>query len=91
MLSFQEIADKLSAFMGRALPFKDIPGSAMLEGLLKVGWPPRLAHSAVTYLELIKAGRMAVKPGVPQVLGRPARGFDAWMEANAAALRSAAS
>lgn len=49
---------------------------------------PKQAQAVVKYFGEVKAVKMVVDPTVRQVLGRPARRFDDWMNANAAALRA---
>jgi uncharacterized protein YbjT (DUF2867 family) len=88
LLSFQQMIDKLAAFTGAKLAFVDTPAEAALDGLIKGGVPPKQAEALLVYFSLIKAGRMTVEPATAEVLGRPARRFDDWIAANAAALRS---
>jgi uncharacterized protein YbjT (DUF2867 family) len=87
LLSFQEMADKLSAFTGTPLVYVDVPQAAALEGMLNAGMPPKQAEAVVVYFGEVKAGRMVVQPAVAEVLGRPGRSFEDWMRNNAAALR----
>jgi uncharacterized protein YbjT (DUF2867 family) len=85
-LSFQEIIDKLSAFTGAPLVYVDVPEAAALEGMLSAGMPPKQAEAAAVFFAEVKAGKMVVQPAVAEVLGRPARSFDDWLQNNAAAL-----
>lgn len=87
MLGFQEMTDKLAAFTGQKLVFADTPATATLGGLIQAGVPPKQAEAVVKFFGLVKAGRMKVEPMIAEVLGRPARRFDDWIAANAAALR----
>jgi uncharacterized protein YbjT (DUF2867 family) len=88
LLSFQEMVDKLSAFTGAPLVYVDVPEAAALEGMLSAGMPPKQAEAAVVFFAEVKAGKMVVQPTVAEVLGRPARSFDDWLQNNAAALRA---
>jgi hypothetical protein len=69
------------------LVYVDVPGAAALEGMLSAGMPPKLAEAAVTFFSEVKAGKMVEQPAVAEVLGRPARSFDDWLQNNAAARR----
>jgi uncharacterized protein YbjT (DUF2867 family) len=89
LLSFRDLVDKLAAFTGASLAYVDVPDAAALEGMLSAGMPPRQAEAALTYFAEVKAGKMVVQPTVAEVLGRPARSFDDWLRANAAALGAA--
>lgn len=88
LLSFQEMIDKLSAFTGKPLVYVDVPEADALAGMIGSGVPPRQAEAVVKFFGEVKAGKMVVEPTVHRVLGRPARRFDDWMNANAAALRA---
>jgi uncharacterized protein YbjT (DUF2867 family) len=88
LLGFQEMIDKLSAFTGRSLVYVDVPAAAALEGMVGSGVPPRQAEAVVKFFAEVKAGKMVIEPTVSEVLGRPARRFEDWMNANAAALRA---
>jgi len=81
------MVDKLSAFTGAPLVYVDVPEAAALEGMLSAGMPPKQAEAAVVFFAEVKAGKMIVQPTVAEVLGRPARSFDDWVQNNAAALR----
>ena len=87
LLSFQEMIDKLSAFTSAPLVYVDVPEAAALEGMLSAGMPLKQAEAAVVFFAEVKAGKMIVQPTVAEVLGRPPRSFDDWLQNNAASLR----
>jgi (4-alkanoyl-5-oxo-2,5-dihydrofuran-3-yl)methyl phosphate reductase len=87
-LSSAEYADKLSVAVGRPIRHVDIPADAFRDAMLKAGVPPVVLEPVTGFYAMVKAGQLTmVTPGVEQVLGAPARTFDAWAEDNAPAFR----
>ncbi len=79
---------RLSAAIGKPLKYVDVPEATAREGMLASGVPPALADSMLRYFAGVKAGKISPPtPTVAEVLGRPARTFDQWLNENAAALK----
>lgn len=74
---FRELASKLSAAVGRAIEYVDIPSSALREQLANQGLPSHVIEELVVRQADIAAGKAGqVSDDVTRVLGRPARTFD---------------
>lgn len=87
-LSTGEQVAKIGAAIGRPLRFVDVPPAAAREGMLKSGMPALLADALLEYMALTRAGNAAIlTTTVADVLGRPARTFDAWLHDHVAAFR----
>ena len=89
LLGFGELTERLAAFTGASLVYVDVPEAAAREGLISAGILPEHAEVIMRYFSAMREGRMTVLPTVAEVLGRPARRFDDWLQANAAELGSA--
>ncbi len=88
LLSAGEQVAKIGAAIGRPLRFVDAPPEAARAGMLKSGMPPLLVDALLELMAQVRAGQTAlISPAVAEVLGRPARTFDAWLHDHAAAFR----
>ncbi len=89
-LTMGEQVAKIGAAIDRPLRSVDVPADAARAGMLKSGMPPRLVDALLELMAVARAGHSAiVSPAVAEVLGRPARTFDAWLHDHVAAFRSA--
>jgi hypothetical protein len=62
--------------------------AAAREGMLKAGMPPLHADALLELMARVRAGQAAtVMTTVADVLGKPARTFDAWVHDHVAAFR----
>jgi uncharacterized protein YbjT (DUF2867 family) len=87
-LSTAEQVAKIAAAIDRPLRFVDVPPAAAREGMLKAGMPALLADALLEFMALARAGHGAtITTTVADVLGRPARTFDAWLRDHVAAFR----
>jgi len=88
LLSTADQVAKVGAAIGRQLLFLDAPVEGARKGMLKAGMDPRLVDALLELLGNVRAGNTAfVSPTVAEVLDRPARTFDAWVQDNVAAFR----
>jgi uncharacterized protein YbjT (DUF2867 family) len=79
---------KISAAIGRPLRFVDVPPEAARDGMLEAGMHPLLVDALLELMARVRAGHGAtVSTAVADVLGRPARTFDAWLHDHVAAFR----
>jgi uncharacterized protein YbjT (DUF2867 family) len=87
-LSMAEVAEHLSAATGKTVRYVDIAPQDYLAGNLAVGMPAFLADGLVELYAERRAGKESnVYPLVEQLLGRPARSFQAFATQNAAVFR----
>jgi uncharacterized protein YbjT (DUF2867 family) len=85
-LSYAELAKKLTTATGKAVSYQDIPADVLLHGFLSAGFHPPTAESFIAMFVGVRQGRIFPPTRtVENLLGRPARSFDDWAEANAAA------
>jgi uncharacterized protein YbjT (DUF2867 family) len=87
-LSHGEMAEKLSAALGRRIDFVDVPPETMRETLIKVGLPGWQADDYAHY-SLSEAAE--VTTGVQDATGRPSRSFDEFANDYAHVFSSSAS
>ena len=80
----------LSELLGRELAVQDVPIAATVAQLGLYGVPPWTAERLGELFELYAAGHAALVSGdIQEVLGRPARNFRSWAEANLGAFSGA--
>lgn len=80
LLSFAEVAQRISALTGKPLKFVDVPEVTWRQEMLSAGAPPHVVESLLCYFaEGIKGGRTnQLTSTVAELLGRPARTLDEW-------------
>ncbi|XYH93312.1 SDR family oxidoreductase [Sorangium sp. So ce1128] len=87
-LSMREQVAKIAAAIDRPLRFVDVPSAAARDGMLKAAMPPGMVDAILEYMAHVRAGEAATTTTtVADVLGRPARTFDAWIHDHVAAFR----
>jgi uncharacterized protein YbjT (DUF2867 family) len=75
-LTHADMAARLSAAVGRPITFVDIPPAAMHDALLGAGFPRWQAEGLLEdYAHYRRDEASAVRPGVQQATGKPARSF----------------
>ena len=75
-LTHAEMAARLSEAVGRPITFVDIPPAAMQDALLGAGFPRWQAEGLLEdYAHYRRDEASAVRPGVQQATGKPARSF----------------
>ncbi|MFC4012756.1 NmrA family NAD(P)-binding protein [Nonomuraea purpurea] len=84
LLTFAEVAAELSKATGREIAFVRVTSEAYVAGAVAHGVPQEAAEGLARLFTDILDGRNAqVADGVRQALGRPARDFTAFAQANA--------
>jgi uncharacterized protein YbjT (DUF2867 family) len=88
-VSFREAVGKLGGAIGRPLRYVDAPRDAARAGMISEGVPSSQADALLMLFDGIKAGN-AYPPTatIAELLGRPARSFDEWLEDHTDALRA---
>ena len=80
-LSFDEAAAVLAARLGHDVRYLDLPPDEFVAGAVAAGVPADYAALLAALFEVVRNGwDEHTSDGVPQVLGRPARPFDAWAD-----------
>jgi len=79
-LSFQEVAQKLAAAMGRPVTYQDVPLATVRQELAATGLPAWLVDVRMEFATALRDGyAVAVTDTVQAVTGQPARTFDAFV------------
>ncbi len=87
-LSDTQIAEKLSAILGRTVTYMVVPDDAMRQGLLSAGLPDWYADSLVKLYQFYRQGGGAsVTPDLEQLIGRKPRTMNAYLQENAEAFK----
>ncbi len=90
-LTFDEVAQKLSAAAGRPIRYVPVPPSAALDGMLKAGMPSWEAQALTELYGVFAAGKAAgVTSTIRDVLHRPPRTFDEFAKEFVAVLNALA-
>jgi len=89
-LSTADIAERISAVCGKPIRHVDIPESAFRDGMQAAGLPPPMIAMQLEYCAAVKEGRVDILArDVEELLGRPPRGYTAWVQDHGAAFRAA--
>lgn len=76
-LSHQEMAAKLSAALGRAIEFVDVPPEAMRQALNHIGFPEWQVEGLIEdYSHYARGEAASVESGIQDATGKPPRSFD---------------
>lgn len=87
-LTYDEVASKLSAVVGREVKYVDLPPDQLQGGLTAAGIPADYANKLLDLNRHYKENQMSrVTTDVKAVTGREARSFDDYARDNAAAFR----
>ncbi len=79
LLSVPDQVAQLAAELGRTVTTVDVPPHAVRQQLVRAGFDPSIADSAVDGYQLVRDGGNAViTDDVDRILGHPARAFRAW-------------
>jgi uncharacterized protein YbjT (DUF2867 family) len=85
-LSYHEVADKLSAVLGRSIRYVDVSPEAALDSMLKAGMPEWNARAVTELYGVFAAGQAAETTNtVEQITGRGPISFDQFARDHAAA------
>lgn len=87
-LTQAQVAEKIGKVAGRSVSYIDIPSSALVENMKKMGMPAWLAEDFGKMSDWL-ATDQAAQPmdTVEKITGRAARTFDAWLSDNGAAFK----
>jgi uncharacterized protein YbjT (DUF2867 family) len=87
-LTTAEMVEKISKAIGKPIKAIDTPEAAARSGMLAQGMPHVLVEAILEMMALVRGGfRDRPTPVVEEVLGRPARTFDAWLQEHLTAFR----
>ncbi|MAT97070.1 MAG: NAD(P)-dependent oxidoreductase [Anaerolineaceae bacterium] len=82
-LSFSQIAEKLSAYLGKPVVYSRISDAMAWQNMLANGVPAHTAHNYLTLFQFHRQGGGAVLTGFIEILtGRPARTLDGFIAEN---------
>jgi (4-alkanoyl-5-oxo-2,5-dihydrofuran-3-yl)methyl phosphate reductase len=88
-LTTEQQVNILGDVLGRPLKYVNVPDNAARDSMLGMGIPPKYADALIgLYQTLRSIGRIEPTQGVKNVLGREARSFRQWAEANAGAFQA---
>ena len=87
-LTTAEMVAKISKALGKPIQAIDAPEAAARSGMLAQGMPLVMVEAILELMALVRAGyRDKPTAVVEEVLGRPARTFDAWLQEHVTAFR----
>lgn len=82
-IGFPDMVARIAAATGKPLSLVDVPPEAVYEGMVASGLPETQARGLLSYFEAIRTDRIyAPTETIKQLLGRPPRTFDQWVEAH---------
>lgn len=89
-LTYTQIAEHLSAQLGRQITYVDVPDGAARQSMVSMGLSPWLAEGMITLYHMFKSnGSTAlVLDTVERLTGRPPRNLAAYLKENEAAFKS---
>lgn len=88
LLAMSEMVNIIAGVIGKPLKYTSIPAFAAKGWMLKSGMDKVLVNALLEMLASLRKNHGAVlTDGVPQVLGRPARTFEAWCREHRAAFQ----
>ncbi|MGI8425313.1 MAG: SDR family oxidoreductase [Actinomycetota bacterium] len=86
LLNRNEMAELISAAIGRTVHFVDIPSETYKEQLVKMGMPEMFVEPVAGFYRMVNEGKLAIiHPDVENLLGRKARTYEQWLSVNAKA------
>ena len=87
-LTDAQIAEKLSAVLGKQITYVPVPDEAMRQGLLSAGLSDWYADGLVKLNQFFRQGGGAsVTPDLERLIGQKPRTMDAYLQENVAAFR----
>ena len=91
-LSFEEVAEKLSAATGQEINYVDVPAEAAKEGMISAGMPEWLADANVALMTIVREGGLdVVTDTVGDVTGTEPRSVDNFAREYASAMSGTSS
>jgi uncharacterized protein YbjT (DUF2867 family) len=91
-LSYADVADRLSAAMGRRIAYVNVPDGVAYQAMTDMGMTPWLTEGMITLYHLCRANGTTAVPldTVERITGHAPRTLEAYIQENKAAFRSAA-
>ena len=87
-LSNADVAEKISAAIGKPVTYADVPPEESRKGMIEMGLPEWFADDLVTLFGVYREGRAAeVSDAVETITGRPATSYDEFAADHAAVFR----
>lgn len=86
-LSYAEMAQAITAATGVPVEHVDVTEDEGRRRFLADGFPPEFVDFVLAHFAGVKAGKMTIETGVPDLLGRPASTFDDWLARNSQAVK----
>ena len=84
-LSNFDVADKISAAIGKPITYAEVPAKESRSGMIEMGLPEWFADDLIRLFEIYREGRLAgVTDTVSKVTGRPATTYDEFVRDHAA-------
>lgn len=81
LLTGEQMARKVGVALGKAVRFVDVQPDEARAAMLGIGIPAFIADTILRYCETVREGRWYATSAVADILGRPPRTFDAWLDA----------
>lgn len=85
--SYAEMAQKITAATGVPVEYVDLTEDDARRRFQTDGFPPEFTDFVLAHYAGVKAGKMTLETGIPDLLGRPASTFDDWLARNSAAVK----
>lgn len=85
LLTGDDMARKIGAALGKGVRFVDADPDESRSAMVGMGIPAFVVDTISRYCETVREGRWYTTGAVADILGRPPRGFDAWLSERAAA------
>jgi uncharacterized protein YbjT (DUF2867 family) len=77
-----EMAQSLSAVLGKSIQFVDATDEETCDDLVRSGLPPSIAEKVLYYFATLREGRWYETSTLRELLGRPPRTYAAWLKEN---------
>ena len=81
-LSGAEMAQSLSAALGKSIQFVDATDEETRDDLVRSGLPPPIAEKVLYYFATLREGHWYETSTLRELLGRPPRTYTAWLKEN---------
>ena len=87
-VSYRDMVGEIAAALGRGIELVDVPRELARDGMVAAGVPRLQAEGLLNYFDGVRAGQIyPPTTTIADVLGRPARPFDAWVHDHLATLQ----
>jgi uncharacterized protein YbjT (DUF2867 family) len=79
-LTNAEMVETIGTVLGRPLHYHEVPGEAVRQGFIGIGFPAEFADAYIALLEMTVDTPALVTHEVDKILGRPAQPFAQWVD-----------